>query len=228
MPTVTGFTAARSLEIENKLVEEAEFDVNGHLILTKKDGSTIDAGEVPSGGGGGGSSLPVYGYAQASCGTSYLTMATSAGPPFPKGSITAVNWAARLSEWGGAKDYPTPAPWWQVDGNNINISQGWWSYHLMGTFAFGASINPRWASLRGNGGGPNMGYTSSEGVPIEVMVGSGWRYRGMVQSGIMYSDGSDSFNINAEWGEEQVLAGGSTIFLGLTRHSPVPETPVFL
>ena len=32
-------------------ITDAEIDVNGHLILTLSDGSTIDAGLIPGGGG---------------------------------------------------------------------------------------------------------------------------------------------------------------------------------
>jgi microcystin-dependent protein len=46
MATVTGFTAARMQVIEDGTVVDGEVDGSGHLILTKHDGSTIDAGPV--------------------------------------------------------------------------------------------------------------------------------------------------------------------------------------
>ena len=46
MPTVTALTAARTLDIENAQIVSAEIDGSGHLILTKFDDSTIDAGVV--------------------------------------------------------------------------------------------------------------------------------------------------------------------------------------
>lgn len=46
MATVTGLTAERMLEIENESIVDGEVDSNGHLILQKFDGTTIDAGLV--------------------------------------------------------------------------------------------------------------------------------------------------------------------------------------
>jgi microcystin-dependent protein len=59
MATVTGLTAERMLEIESASVVDGEI-VDGHLILTKYDGTEIDAGPVtgpagpagPTGSGG--------------------------------------------------------------------------------------------------------------------------------------------------------------------------------
>jgi microcystin-dependent protein len=45
MATVTGLTAARMLEIEDASIVDGEI-VSGNLILTKHDGTTIDAGPV--------------------------------------------------------------------------------------------------------------------------------------------------------------------------------------
>lgn len=45
MATVTGLTAARMLQIEGESIIDAEI-VAGHLILTKHDGTTVDAGSV--------------------------------------------------------------------------------------------------------------------------------------------------------------------------------------
>jgi microcystin-dependent protein len=49
MTTVTGLTAERMLEIEGATVVSGYIDTNNHLILTKFDGTTIDAGELPPG-----------------------------------------------------------------------------------------------------------------------------------------------------------------------------------
>lgn len=46
MATVTGFTAARMLEIEAKSVVSGLVDVNGNLLLSTRDGEEIDAGYV--------------------------------------------------------------------------------------------------------------------------------------------------------------------------------------
>ena len=62
MATVTGLTADRMLEIEGATVVSGQI-VNGHLILTKYDGTTIDSGPLPAGpqgpqGPSGVSSIP--------------------------------------------------------------------------------------------------------------------------------------------------------------------------
>ena len=46
MATVTGFTSARMLEIENTTVVDGEVDENDHLILKTREGTEIDAGYV--------------------------------------------------------------------------------------------------------------------------------------------------------------------------------------
>ncbi len=48
MATITGLTAERMLEIEGQSVISGEI-VNGHLILSKFDGTTVDAGPIPPG-----------------------------------------------------------------------------------------------------------------------------------------------------------------------------------
>jgi hypothetical protein len=46
MGQVTGYTAERMKEIEDASVVNGDIDVDGHLILTRFDGTTIDAGLV--------------------------------------------------------------------------------------------------------------------------------------------------------------------------------------
>lgn len=46
MATVTVVTAAKSLEIEDATITDASVSSTGHVILTKHDGSTIDAGST--------------------------------------------------------------------------------------------------------------------------------------------------------------------------------------
>lgn len=46
MATVTGFTAARMLLMENASIQSGSIDSNGHLILVTKDGTLIDAGSA--------------------------------------------------------------------------------------------------------------------------------------------------------------------------------------
>lgn len=46
MATITGLTSVRMLEIEGMSIVHGEIDANGHLILTKFDGTPVDAGYV--------------------------------------------------------------------------------------------------------------------------------------------------------------------------------------
>lgn len=46
MAAITGLTAARMLSIEGASVVSGTINAAGHLILTKKDGTTIDAGSA--------------------------------------------------------------------------------------------------------------------------------------------------------------------------------------
>src|SRR5881275_2140805 len=46
MATITGYTAARMQAIEDGSVTNGSYDSTGHLILTKHDGSQIDAGRT--------------------------------------------------------------------------------------------------------------------------------------------------------------------------------------
>lgn len=62
MAEVTGLTADRMLAIEAASIVSGVVNGSGHLILTKHDGSTIDAGYVigptgPAGSGGSGGDL---------------------------------------------------------------------------------------------------------------------------------------------------------------------------
>lgn len=58
MTTVTGLTAARMLAIEAASVVGGLVDANGHLILTKHDASTVDAGAVVGPAASMGPSVP--------------------------------------------------------------------------------------------------------------------------------------------------------------------------
>jgi hypothetical protein len=46
MASVTAFTAARMLEIENTTVVSGQLDVNGNLILVTREGTQINVGPV--------------------------------------------------------------------------------------------------------------------------------------------------------------------------------------
>ena len=49
MATITGLTAERMIAIEGASVVSGQIDENDHLILTKFDGTTVDAGALPPG-----------------------------------------------------------------------------------------------------------------------------------------------------------------------------------
>ena len=44
MASVTGLTAERTLSIEDAIIVDASINGSGHLILTRHDGTTVDAG----------------------------------------------------------------------------------------------------------------------------------------------------------------------------------------
>jgi hypothetical protein len=44
MASVTVLTAARTIEIEDAIITDASIDGSGHLILTRNDTTTVDAG----------------------------------------------------------------------------------------------------------------------------------------------------------------------------------------
>ena len=44
MATVTALTAERTLEIEDAIIVSVTINGSGHLILTRNDGTTVDAG----------------------------------------------------------------------------------------------------------------------------------------------------------------------------------------
>lgn len=58
MALVTGFTAARMLEIENSTVVDGEVNVDGDLILLQRDGTAINAGQVK--GSDGADATPMF------------------------------------------------------------------------------------------------------------------------------------------------------------------------
>lgn len=62
MASVTGYTAERIQEIEDNNIVSAAV-VGGHLILTKFDGSTVDAGVVTGATGGVGPTGPAASFA---------------------------------------------------------------------------------------------------------------------------------------------------------------------
>lgn len=114
MPTVTGLTAERMLEIEGMSVVDGEI-IGGNLILTKHDGTTINAGPVagppgptgpmgPSGGIPGevrlwpGSALPAL--------ATYGKWVWADGAVYPVSTtpLAAANIAAQWRTFGGASD----------------------------------------------------------------------------------------------------------------------------
>ena len=48
MPSITGYTASRTQAIEDAIITSAAV-VGGHLIFTRHDGSTYDAGDIRGG-----------------------------------------------------------------------------------------------------------------------------------------------------------------------------------
>lgn len=46
MPTINVLTAERTIEIEDAIIVSAAVNGSGHLILTRNDDTTVDAGSV--------------------------------------------------------------------------------------------------------------------------------------------------------------------------------------
>lgn len=94
MASVTAFTAARSLAIENAAITSGLVDVNGNLILTSKGGGTVNAGSVIGPVGPGGPPAPMP-------------------PPFLNGGQVITDWnlANDIGFWWGdtaAANSPLP------------------------------------------------------------------------------------------------------------------------
>ena len=80
MATVTAFTAARSLQIENSSVTSGAVDANGNLILTTRGGTPINAGYV-------------VGPAGTPVGSIEQTVKNSSGVAIAKGNVVYISGA---------------------------------------------------------------------------------------------------------------------------------------
>jgi hypothetical protein len=120
MATVTGLTAARMLAIEAASVVDGEIDVNGHLILTKHDGTSFDAGNALV-------AVPDINLVDILDGDSF----TQVSPPesYPEGislmhltstQVAAGGWTNFTSKWGTIRTIKT--------GTN-EIAQIWMHHH---------------------------------------------------------------------------------------------------
>jgi microcystin-dependent protein len=115
MATITGFTADRMLAIENASVVDGEIRADGHLWLTKHDGSEIDAGPVlgppgPTGAPGPSSGIP--GEVRLWSGSALPDLAKNGkwvwadGAVYPVAAtpLAAANIATQWRTFGGASD----------------------------------------------------------------------------------------------------------------------------
>jgi microcystin-dependent protein len=116
MATITGLTADRMLEIEGESVVDAEI-IGGNLILTRHDGTTIDAGPVigppgPTGPTGPASISAIPGEVKLWPGSALPALATygkwvwADGAVYPVAAtpIAAANIATQWRTFGGASD----------------------------------------------------------------------------------------------------------------------------
>lgn len=190
MATVTGLTAARMQEIEDASVVGGEVDLDGDLILTKHDGSEINAGAVVGPAGPTGPAGPA-GHTVHRC---QLLRNTT------QQAMAADSWQTVL--WPSAEHDPYGM---HADGsgNIVLPSVGYWHLHESFVFNIAAaagrietafnidgtrrSINR--LNISGSGGGLIMltndcvAYISSVGVVVQAQAwqtgqGAGWGVAG--------------------------------------------------
>src|SRR5262245_30304705 len=96
MATVTGVTAAKIQAMDAAGIKAAGLDANGHLILTKNDNSTIDAGSIQSPAGSvvmfGGATVPsgwLLCNGQAVSRTTYANLFAAIGTAYGSGDGTS-------------------------------------------------------------------------------------------------------------------------------------------
>ena len=88
MATVTGFTAARTLLIEDATIVDGDFDASNHLILVTQGGPTVDAGTLPT------ASLTVSGVVELATTGETTTGTDAVRATTPAGVAAAISAAA--------------------------------------------------------------------------------------------------------------------------------------
>lgn len=158
MATVTGLTAARMLEIEDASVVDGDV-VGDNLILTKHDGSTINAGNVRGPAGTGGA-------------------AGAAGAQGPPGLGGAIPGEIRLWSGSAVPLLATYGKWVWADG----------AVYVVATYPLSAShINAAWRTFNGasDPGGSNFRVPDLRGlVPVGMDAMPGGAAAGRMTRGV--------------------------------------------
>lgn len=123
MPVVTGMTAAKMQEIEDRSIIDASIDETGHLILLKHDDTTIDLGDItgpqgdPGDPGDPGDTGPAGGG---------LTVCTSGTRPSAADGVAI--WETdtdKMLIYNGVRwDQPWNLPWGEIDRVEEDTSLG--------------------------------------------------------------------------------------------------------
>lgn len=186
MTTVTGFTAARMLEIENGTVVDGAV-VGDNLVLEKRDGTTINAGSVrgPMGPGGSGyvictsttrptvdpgdAGMAIYetdtGLTRMWNGTRWRLMERIVATSTTRPVLDASDEGARLYETDTNREYVWDSAAWKLVPRYEDIPRG-----LLGTkvLSGGAGANLTWTDISGGGLAVNVGNNRRIVVMAEV------------------------------------------------------------
>lgn len=107
MATVTGMTAAAMLAIRNGMVVGATFDSANHLILTKYDGTQIDAGTIAAATTGASGLVELATNAETLAGTDTVRAVTPASLASIPGNKVQTLTADSIGETAASTSYPT-------------------------------------------------------------------------------------------------------------------------
>jgi len=113
MATITGMTAAAMAAIRDKHIVSADFDSAGHLILTKYDGTTIDAGAMDAASTSLAGPVELATSAETITGTDAVRAVTPAG-------LSAVRIVSGLAESAAPSSYPLG-----ISAMNLSTGSGW-------------------------------------------------------------------------------------------------------
>lgn len=160
MATVTGFTAQRMLAIEAASIVDGEIDENGHLILTRHDGTQVDAGyalvAVPDASETQKGIVELADAAETAAGTSTTKAVTPAGLYPMSVKILAEN--ARL-ETDPITSYPmgmsimavgSGSGWTVNSGFGLVVTYRYSQYRNIQWF-YGSAEDPTWKRYNYNG-----------------------------------------------------------------------------
>jgi hypothetical protein len=120
MATVTGFTAARMQAIEDGSTVSAGYDSAGHLILTKHDGTQLDAGRTIAATTAASGIVELATSAETQAGTDTTRAIT------PAGLASLPGYRAQILASNSLAETATPASWpYAVSMMPVSTGSGW-------------------------------------------------------------------------------------------------------